>query len=94
MSDPFFDVVKEHWDSIVHVFEQFADKHPVILFDVQEERIYAYPYDDFRADLSAKDQRAIAQPYQNVVAGKTILVFVRDNEERKLVSYSVNREDG
>ncbi len=93
-ADPYFDVVQEHWDSIVHVFEQLADKNPVLLFDVQEQRIYAYPYEDFVAELAAKDQRAAAERYKKVVAGQTILVFVRDNEQRKLVSYSVERADG
>lgn len=94
MSDPFFDILKEYWHRIVLVFERFADKNPVILFDVQEQRIYAYPYDDFVADLAAKDQRVAAEQYKKVLAGETILVFVRDKEQRKLVSYSVNREDG
>lgn len=94
MTDPLFDIIKNHWPSIVLVFERFADKNPVILFNVQEQRIYAYPYDDFVADLAAKDRHAVAEQYEKVLAGETILVFVRDNEQRKLVSYSVNREDG
>ena len=90
-ADPYFDVVKEHWEAIVHVFQQFADKNPVLLFDVQEGRIYAYPFEGFAAELSAKDRPGAAAQHAKVVAGKTILVFVRDNVQRRLVSYSVDR---
>ena len=89
--DPYFDLVQEHWDSIVHVFQQFADKNPVLLFDVQEGRIYAYPFEGFVADLSAKDRPGAAAQLAKVVAGESILVFVRDNEQRKLVSYVIDR---
>lgn len=64
MNDPFMDAVKEHWDSIVHVFQTFEDKSPVLLLDIQEQRIYAYPYKDFVADFAAKDQRALSQDYK------------------------------
>jgi hypothetical protein len=82
-------LVHEHWDTLVHVFRTFESKRPILLYDVQEKRLYAYPYQGFVEDMSAKERPVIAQSYERVLAGETILVFVRDNEKRKLVSFNV-----
>ncbi len=48
MDDPFLDAVAEHWENIVAGYKQFEDKRPVVLYDIQEQRVYLYPYEDFR----------------------------------------------
>ena len=61
--DPFLDAVAEHWEKIVAGYKQFEDKRPVVLYDIQEERVYLYPYEDFKNDMS---------PTIPGVAGRTI----------------------
>ena len=59
-----------------------------MLFDIQEQRIHAMPYAEYRADLSKRSQASLKQQYERAMAdGKR--VFVRDNEKEKLVSYSL-----
>jgi hypothetical protein len=41
-SDYLLDAANEHWPYILTAYKQFADKRPVMLFDIQEKRIYAY----------------------------------------------------
>ena len=91
-NEPYEKVVNEHWDAILQVFQQFEDKNPILLFDVQEQRIYAYQHRAFAADLSAKDQAALERQHKKVAAGKSIVVFVRDNARQKLVSFTFARE--
>ena len=59
----------------------------VVLYDIQEERVYLYPYEDFKNDMSPKSQVSLAEQYE--LAGKLgkLVLFVRDNEAEKLVSY-------
>jgi hypothetical protein len=57
-----------------------------MLLDIQEQRVYAYPYDDFRKGLSAKSQRALEKQYEAANRERQVVVFVRDNDERRLVS--------
>ena len=90
MDDPYWAVVCEHWPKILQWYQLFADKKPVMLFDIQEQRIYAYPYKEFKADLSQRSQARLDQPYRKTAAHNQIVVFVRDNEKRKLVSYTVS----
>jgi hypothetical protein len=46
--DPLFDAMAGHWKHIVAGYKQFEDKRPVMLYDIQESRIYAYPYRFFK----------------------------------------------
>ena len=87
MDDPFLDVVVEHWENIVAGYMQFEDKRPVVLYDIQEERVYLYPYEDFKNDMSPKSQVSLTEQYELAGQLGKMVMFVRDNEAEKLVSY-------
>jgi hypothetical protein len=42
ISDPYFAMVQEQWPYILMFYKKFEDKKPIMLFDIQEQRIYAY----------------------------------------------------
>ena len=91
-SDYLLNAAYEQWPHIQMMYRRFEDKRPVILFDIQERRVYAYPYSGFRKDLSKRSQRSLKEQYEKAVAENKIVVFVRDNEQRRLVSFSIDRE--
>ena len=86
-SDPYLAVVGEQWRNILALYSAFQDKRPVMLFDIQEGRIYAYPYAEFKAGLSKRSQSLLRRQYQEASREDTIVVFVRDNHKKRLVSY-------
>ena len=65
-------------------------KKPVMLYDIHEKKIYAYPYREFKADLSEKSQLSLEIDYKSTSVRGGMIVFVRDNIEQKLVSYVMN----
>ena len=69
---------------------QYEDRKPVMLYDIQEQRIYAFPYEGFKSELSAKNQATLADQYDRANAAGQLVVYVRDNEARRLVSYSMD----
>jgi len=87
--DPYWDVVQSLMQNILSIYEQYREKKPVMLFDMQANRIYVYPYLEFKNDLSERSQRLLQDQYEQAIAEDKIVVFVRDNDVRKLVSYSV-----
>jgi hypothetical protein len=91
-NDPYWDAVQEQWDNILTCYLMFADKKPIMLYDIQEQRIYTYPYQEFKADLSQKSQMSLTGQYQRAIKNNQIVVFVRDNEKEKLVSYTVRMD--
>ena len=90
--DYLFDALSEYLEHVTAAFSQFEDKRPVMLFDIQEERIYAYPYEDFKSELSATSQVTLAEQYEQAQRSGKMVVFVRDNDNRRLASYSIDCE--
>jgi hypothetical protein len=90
LADDLEDAVREHWPAILMMYERFANKRPVMLLDIQEQRVYAYPYVEFREELSARSQQLLKEQYESTSHQDQIVVFVRDNEEKRLVSFSFN----
>jgi hypothetical protein len=87
--DPYWDVVQSLMRNILTIYEVYREKKPVMLFDIQEQRIYVYPYLDFKHDLSERSQRLLQDQYEKAMTDDKIVVFVRDNDAKKLVSYTV-----
>ena len=92
MDDYLFDALSEHWEHVVVAYKQCEDKRPIMLYDIQEKQIYAYPYEDFKSEMSAKSQLSLTEQYERAVAAGQMVVFVRDNANESLVSYSLDYE--
>ena len=93
MSDPYFKAIEEHWPNIRALYKTYESKRPIILYDIQEKKIFAYPYKEFKVDLSVKSQGALEHDYKSASVHGSMIVFVRDNIERKLISYIMSIDD-
>ena len=87
MSDPYLEEIQAQWRSIRGLYSIYENERPIILYDIQEKKLYAYPYKEFRAELSKKSQASLKCDYESAAANGSMIVFVRDNIRRKLVSY-------
>jgi hypothetical protein len=90
MSDPYFIAIQEQWPNIRDLYMLCENKKPIMLYDIREKKIYAYPYDEFKAELSKKSQAFLEHNYKLASTTGGMIVFVRDNIERKLVSYTMS----
>ena len=72
--------------NILMFYKRFEEKRPVMLLDLQSQKIYAYPYKEFKAELSERSQVMLAADYEKASPKNKIVVFVRDNENRRLAS--------
>ena len=43
-ADHLLEAAQQHWPDILKAYKQFEDNKPIVLFDIQEQRIYVYPY--------------------------------------------------
>ena len=89
MRDRYFEAIQKEWPNIRALYAACERKRPIILYDIQEQKIYAYPYKEFRAELSKKSQEWLKRDYKSASTLGSMIVFVRDNVERRLVSYTV-----
>src|SRR5271166_4528288 len=90
MSDQYYSAIQEQRSNIRGLYMAYGSKKPVILYDIHEKQIYAYPYKEFKAEVSERSQVALEMDYKSTSVRGGIIVFVRDNIERKLVSYVMN----
>jgi hypothetical protein len=90
VTDKYFKTIKMHWDIIRHAYLVHEDKRPVMLLDVTEGMVYVYPYKDFKAQLSGQGQTSLTEQYKEGLNKNQFVIFVRDNEEKILLSYSMN----
>lgn len=65
-----------------------------MLYDLQEERIYAYPYAEFSAGSSERLQQLLKEQYEDALSRNQFVLFVRDNKASRLISYSMDNEPG
>ena len=89
MTDPNSALVDTAWghiEAIRDVYSRFAKKRPVMMLDLASGRVYAYPYRDFKADLSPVSRNLLEKQYAEAIQSRSMVVFVRDNDQRELVS--------
>jgi hypothetical protein len=90
--DALFDAACERAGDILMFYRKFADKKPVMLLELPSQKIYAYPYLDFKNTLSERSQKMLEKEYQEAVANNKIVVFVKDDDRRRMISFSVDEE--
>src|SRR5262249_46103685 len=86
------DAAQNFLPHIIMFYKRFEDKRPVMLLDLQSQKIYAYPYQEFKDELSERSQVMLAADYEKAIAKNKVVVFVRDNETRRLVSMLFDNE--
>ena len=78
-------------ESIRGAYRLHEEHRPVMLFNVEEQRLYANPYQGYKETLSERSQAMLERQYQEAQQ-RQIVVFVRDNETRRLISLSIDYE--
>ncbi len=92
MNEEFFETVSEHWSHILKLYKKFEEKKPIILIDVQEQKIYAYSYLDFKSSLTERSQAMLEKEYEGALLNNKVVVFVQDNEKKQLWSQDFDLE--
>src|SRR5271170_7985868 len=87
MSDRYYSAIQEQWPNIRGLYVTYASRKPIMLYDIHDNKIYAYPYREFKAELSESSQASLERDYKSTSVIGGMIVFVRDNIERKMVSY-------
>jgi hypothetical protein len=93
MTDQYLEAIQEQWPNIRGLYSMYESERPIILYDIQEKKIYAYPYKEFSSELSEQSQDSLMRDYKAASAVGSMIVFVRDNIQRKLVSYVMSTDN-
>jgi hypothetical protein len=88
-NDNLVEAALEIQDDIRRAYRLHEKHRPVMLFHVQEDRIYAYPYIGYKETLSERSQAMLEKQYEEAQKKNKIVVFVRDDATRRLASFSL-----
>jgi len=91
-TDDWVKLACQHRHEIVLAYSLWSKTKPIVLYHVQEQRIYVYPYEEFKNDLNARSQAILETQYRQAVHEDKIVVFVRDNDRQRFVSFSMSQE--
>ena len=87
MKDPSLEAIKKQWGKIVFVYKLHEENHPIIQYELPEERIYAYSADQYIDSLSERTREETRAGYRAAVEEGSFIVFVKDKARRTLRSY-------
>jgi hypothetical protein len=96
MTDLHTEYVAAAWsdiEAIRQLYSRFARKRPVMLLELPTRRIYAYPFHGYKADLSPRSQALLEDQYAEAARAGEMVVFVRDEDRRQLVSFNLPVHD-
>jgi hypothetical protein len=85
--------IDEFWPTIMRAWKEHADKHPVIECDLANKTVATYPAKEYIDDLSERSRETTQIEFDRVINDGGIMVFIRDNRNRILQSYSFSSSE-
>ena len=49
MNEMYLAIAEDTWPEVLEYYEMHEDKRPVMLLEITENKIYAYPYEEFKS---------------------------------------------
>lgn len=92
-SDPYLQKIDEYWHEITSMYLTFEKKRPIIEFDPNRIRIFAYPAKEYINCLSDRSRSHAEKLYREASSNGAIMLFVRDEQEQILRSYIFPRDE-
>ena len=87
MQDPYLSIIDQHWENILMVYQIFKGKNPIIEYDIDDQKIYAYSANDYIQTLSSRTREETQNLYQDAIRMDKFMLFVKDTKNRRLRSY-------
>jgi hypothetical protein len=80
--------LSQYWPTILKAWSEYREKHPIIECDLSEKTVAALPAADYINYLSERDREKTRQIYEAITAKGGVMVFIRDNKNQILQSYT------
>ena len=87
MKDPYLDLIDEQWNNIAMMYDVFKAKKPIVEYDVDSNKIYAYPANDYINTLTARTRNETKKQYKDAFKNNQFILFIKDRKNKKLRSY-------
>jgi hypothetical protein len=85
----YLDTIDNIVDKVYEFYNMSDRKDLVMVYEMKENVIYSYIYDDYMKGLNELSREMLEKQYQEANESKKIVLFIRDEVKKKLKSYVV-----
>lgn len=87
MKDPYSDLIDEEWHSITKMYHMFRKKKPIMLYNIDEQKLYSYPARKYINTLSEKTRTITQKNYSKACKNNNFILFIMDKKNQVFRSY-------
>lgn len=85
-------IIDQRFNEMRDLYLKIADQKPILVYDIQKQTIYAYPYQEYKATFSQGNQAVLDERYQYALKNNQMAVIFRDAEQSGMALYTINLE--
>jgi hypothetical protein len=93
MANPYMELIQAQWEHISALYNEFSDKRPIILLDVDAGELHAYSFEKIKDIFDSGSQATLEEQYRRAVATRQMVLIVRDKENKQTLTYTIKLED-
>jgi len=87
MIDQYLSLIDGQWNNIAMMYDAFRAKKPIIEYDVDSQRIYSYPGNEYIHTLTVRTRNETKRQYEEACDNSQFMLFIKDKKNKKLKSY-------
>lgn len=85
----YLNVINEIAQDVYDVYNSSGRNDLIMLYGMDEERLYSYVYDEFMTDLNLRSQKLLKEQYEKARQKNKIVLFIRDKLRNRLKSFTI-----
>lgn len=85
----YLDKIDEIGEKVYHLYNMSDRDDLILLYQMQEKRIYSYVYKDFMDSLNPRSQQILVTQYKEAREEGKIVLFINDEVRKKFKSFTI-----
>lgn len=81
--------IDEIGDEVYEFYRQSNRKDLIMVYKMQENKIYSYLHDDFKKSLNDRSKAILEAQYNEAIASNKIVLFIKDELRKKFKSFVI-----
>jgi hypothetical protein len=85
----YLEILDEIGDRVYQIYNTSSRKDLIMVYEMKEEKIYSYIYEEFMNDLNDRSKKMLKEQYEESKQSKRIVLFIKDKLRRKFKSFTI-----
>lgn len=85
----YLDKLDEIGDTVYDIFNKADRKDLIMVYSMDENKIYSYIYADYLNSLPEQAQSQLSKQYQDAVSAEQIVLFIKDEKRQQIRGFNI-----